>query len=43
MQQTAIGLLPEQEGEYEMPETVAKYFNEHLHNLEVGPNGLAFD
>ena len=42
MQQVAIDLLPDNEGEYQMPESVSKYFQQHLHNLEVGPNGVAF-
>ena len=42
MQQVAIHLLPDNEEEYEIPETVYRYFKEHLHNLQVGPNGLAF-
>ena len=42
MQQTAIGLLPDDEGQYEMPEFVSKFFMKHLHGLEAGANGLAF-
>ena len=42
MQQTAIGLLPDEDGQYQMPEVVSKYFSQHLHNLETGANGLAF-
>ena len=42
MQQAAIDLPPDHEGQYKMPESVSNYFMEHLHNLEAGPNGLAF-
>ena len=42
MQQTAIGLLPDEEGEYQMPVIVSRFFNQHLHELEAGANGLAF-
>ena len=42
MQQTAIGLLSDDEGEYEIPQVVIQFFNDHLHNLDAGANGLAF-
>ena len=42
MQQTSIGLLPDDEGEYEMPEVVSKKIMQHLQGLEAGANGLAF-
>ena len=40
MKQTAIGLLPEEEADFEMPEVVSKFFTSHIENLEVGANGL---
>ena len=42
MKQPAIGLLPEEEAEFEMPEVVPKFFSTNLDNLEVDANGQAF-